>query len=309
MTIILAGVLVLLLAFIFIQYRRNRHYKESLSYIQQKLKKIIDSDTDEKLLFHTDDEAVKSILTEVNRLLERNQKAQAHYNKTELSMRKMLSNISHDLKTPLTVVLGYAEMLQSEPDPKESRVLLQKVHTKTQEVLGLIQKFFYLAKLEAQDKDIAITRININEVCRKSLLDYYELLTSKDFEVAIELPPQDVYALGNEDELGRVLGNLLSNAISYGSAGKTVGIQVREDDQWIFMDVWDRGKGISVLHQDLVFERMYTLEDSRNKLYQGSGLGLTISKRLAEAMGGGISLESKPYEKTTFTIKLKKATY
>jgi signal transduction histidine kinase len=77
----------------------------------------------------------------------------------------------------------------------------------------------------------------------------------------------------------------------------------------VYVDVWDKGKGISALHKDLVFERMYTLEDSRNKSYQGSGLGLTITKRLVEKMDGEIQLNSKPYEKTTFTVKLNRITY
>ncbi|MNF01916.1 Alkaline phosphatase synthesis sensor protein PhoR [compost metagenome] len=77
----------------------------------------------------------------------------------------------------------------------------------------------------------------------------------------------------------------------------------------MYVDVWDRGKGIGELHQDRVFERMYTLEDSRNQSYQGSGLGLTITKRLAEAQGGTVKVHSRPYEKTVFTVKLKRITY
>ena len=71
------------------------------------------------------------------------------------------------------------------------------------------------------------------------------------------------------------------------------------------IDVWDKGRGIDEIHKERVFERLYTLEDSRNKSFQGSGLGLTITKRLVEKIGGEISLSSKPHEKTTFSIKLK----
>ncbi|MBO0959804.1 sensor histidine kinase [Neobacillus sp. MM2021_6] len=295
----------------FYQYKVRKNEKGNFTYIHKKLKQIIDNQTDEKLLVHTGDEELKQILIEINRLLEHNQKMMASYNKMEASMRKMLSNISHDLKTPLTVVLGYIEIMLNNPNRtnEETKELLQKVNVKTVEVLDLIKKFFDLAKLESGDKDLPLTRVNMNEVCQKNILQFYEVLSAKGFDVVIELPETIQYALGNGEALDRVLNNLLSNAIQYGGEGKVLGLTLRSDQQYVFIDIWDKGKGISELHKDLVFERMYTLEDSRNKSYQGSGLGLTITKRLVEKMDGHIFLNSKPYEKTTFTVQVKRITY
>jgi signal transduction histidine kinase len=311
MVIFLSIIIVGLIGLNIFQYKTRKGHTENLTYIHEKLKSIIDAKSDEKLLVHTGDEELKNILIEINRLLEQNQKIMATYNKTEMSMRKMLSNISHDLKTPLTVVLGYVEMLMNNPNEAtdETKELLGKVHGKSLEVLELINKFFDLAKLESGDKDIPLKRVNMNEVCRKNILGYYEVLTSKGFDVAIEVPYESIYALGNEEELDRVLNNLLSNAIQYGGGGKFLGLTLKGDDKSVYVDITDKGKGISELHKDLVFERMYTLEDSRNKQYQGSGLGLTITKRLVEKMDGEILLVSKPYEKTTFTVKLNRITY
>jgi signal transduction histidine kinase len=311
MVIFLLIIIAVLIGLNYFQYKTKRHHDQNLTYIHEKLKRIIDTKTDEKLLVHTDDEELKKLLIEINTLLELNQKIMATYNKTEMSMRKMLSNISHDLKTPLTVVLGYVEILLNTPNsqPEETQVLLTKVHGKSLEVLELINKFFDLAKLESGDKDIPLKRVNMNEVCRKNILGFYEVLSAKGFDVEIGIPEDNLYALGNEEELDRVLNNLFSNAIQYGGGGKFLGLTLRGDDQSIYVDVIDKGKGISALHKDLVFERMYTLEDSRNKQYQGSGLGLTITKRLVEKMDGEILLTSKPYEKTTFTVKLNRITY
>lgn len=311
MVIVLVIIIIGLASLNFLQYRSKKNNQENLSYIHKKLKRIINEQTDEKLLLHTDHEDMKQLLIQINRLIEHNQKIMASYNKTEISMRKMLSNISHDLKTPLTVVLGYIEIMLNDQNrsQEETDELLQKVHGKTVEVLELIKKFFDLAKLESGDKDIPLTRVNMNELCRKNILGFYEVLTARGFDVAIELPEENLYALANEEELDRILNNLISNAIQYGSEGKVLGLTLRQDDQSVFVDVWDKGKGISELHKDLVFERMYTLEDSRNKSYQGSGLGLTITKRLVEKMDGQIFLTSKPYEKTTFTVKLNRITY
>nr|WP_258365631.1 ATP-binding protein [Aneurinibacillus soli] len=105
------------------------------------------------------------------------------------------------------------------------------------------------------------------------------------------------------------MGSSLSNAIRYGSDGRVIGLTLRHDEQHVYIDAWNKGKGIHELYKDRIFERLYTLEDSRNKLYQGSGLGLAITKRLVERLGGTISLVSKPYEKTTFTAQLNKMNY
>jgi len=307
MTVFLLAVILFLVVLNLMQYRTKIYNQVILTYIHEKLKVILDNETAEKLLVHSDEENIKKILIEINRLLEHNQKIMATYHKAEISMRKMLSNISHDLKTPLTVVLGYLEMLMNDPNSsqKEIKEILPKVYDKTNEVLELINKFFDLAKLESGDKEISLSRMNINEICRKNILHFYEVLAVKGFEVIIELPEENYYVLASEEELDRVLNNLISNAIQYGKDGKTLGLTLKADGQFIFIEIWDKGKGISEYHKDLVFERMYTLEDSRNKLYQGSGLGLTITKRLVEKMGGEIYLTSEPYKKTTFTVKLK----
>ncbi|UZW67780.1 sensor histidine kinase [Priestia flexa] len=292
---------------IFIFQSRVKQRAE-VKYIRNKLQAIIDEETGERLLLYTDDKYIKSLLIQINRLLEHNQKTVANYNNIELSMRKMLSNISHDLKTPLTVILGYSEIINNDKNLSTEKVmsLLKTINLKTEEVLDLINRFFELVKLESGDKKLNSSRIDICEISRKIILDYYEILINKEFEVSIEVPEEPVFVRGDEDAIERVLNNLISNAIQYGSDGKMIGLRLRVDEKSVYIDVSDKGKGINEVHKDRVFERMYTLEDSRNTNYQGSGLGLTITKRLVEQMGGNISLDSKPYQKTTFTVGLKR---
>ncbi|WP_439740886.1 sensor histidine kinase [Bacillus pseudomycoides] len=305
---LLTIVIFILLGVIYFQYRIQKSKSANVRYTYEMLQDIVKQQTGEKLLVVTDDKELQKLLVAINHLLDAKQKTNADHAKVEISMRKMLSNISHDLKTPLTVILGYTEMLNTDKtmNKEEQQALLDKVHLKTLEVMELIHKFFDLAKLESGDKAIEMTKVNMNEVCREKILSFYDLVTTKGFEVHIDIPEKNVYALGNTEVLGRVLNNLISNAIAYGYDGKTLGITLRDDDRCVYVDVWDCGKGIDESHIDKVFERMYTLEDSRNRLYQGSGLGLTITKRLVEALGGEIHLSSTPYKKTVFTIMLKK---
>ncbi|MCI4058434.1 HAMP domain-containing histidine kinase [Bacillus cereus] len=305
---LLISIIFILLCVIYIQYKMRKNSSKNLRYTYEKLENIVNVQTGEKLLVMTDDLELQKLLVAINQLLDAKQKTNADHAKVEISMRKMLSNISHDLKTPLTVILGYTEMLNKDKtmNKEEQQILLEKVHVKTLEVMELIHKFFDLAKLESGDKAIEMTKVNMNEVCREKILSFYDLVTAKGFQVHIDIPERNIYALGNVEVLGRVLNNLISNAITYGDDGKALGMTLRDDDTGVYIDVWDEGKGIDESHIDKVFERMYTLEDSRNRLYQGSGLGLTITKRLVEAMDGKIRLSSKPYEKTIFTVALKK---
>ena len=311
MVFFLILIIIVLIGFIVFQYNMQNNKDKDLRYIYEKLQSNLEKQTTEKLLVVTDDKELQKLLVVINQFLVAKHTTNANQAKVEISMRKMLSNISHDLKTPLTVVLGYIEMLHTDPtmNEDERQVLLEKVHIKTIEVMVLIQKFFDLSKLESGDKEIELTRVNMNEVCQENILSFYDLLMTKGFSVEIDIPNEQLYAHGNTDVLSRILNNLISNAITYGDDGKTLGITLRSDDKTVYIDIWDKGKGISESHIDKVFERMYTLEDSRNRLYQGSGLGLTITKRLVEALGGEIHLSSKPYDKTVFTIMLKRMKY
>lgn len=294
-----------------VQYQARRKLHRELRYIADKLQEIAADRSDEKLLLASDTQALRSLLEGIHVLQEEQQHARSEYARTEISMRRMLSNISHDVRTPLTVIAGYVEMLvhRSDISPKERAALLGKVSDKVQEVIGMINTFFDLAKLESGDRELPLSRIHLNEVCRRNMLAFYDVLTSSSFDVQIHIPDDPIYVYANEEALDRVLNNLISNAIHYGSDGRMLGLTVRAEGDAVYIDVTDRGQGIQELHQDHIFERLYTLEDSRNRKYQGSGLGLTITKRLIELMQGGITVTSKPYVNTTFTVQLKRMTY
>lgn len=311
MIIILLLIIVALIGIVIFQWKGKKEQDQTIQYMHEKLQFIVNEQSNEKILVTTTNSQIQQLLIIINALLDHQQKVQATHRKMEDSMKKMLANISHDLKTPLTVVLGYIEILQlqSSTSEEERQRLLTGVHAKTLEVLNIIHTFFDLAKLEAGDTDYPITKINVCEICRKNILSFYDMVTSMGLDISITIPETPMYALGNEEALDRVLNNLLSNAIAYGADGNVIGLTVRKDETNIYIDVWDCGKGIEEYHIDNVFERMYTLEDSRNKSFQGSGLGLTITKRLVEIMDGSIQLSSIPYKKTIFTIALKQMMY
>ena len=281
----------------------NRETQARLREITAKLSEILEQDTDEQVMVFTDDKTLKELCGQINLLLLDRQKMKADFRKQEIASKKMLANISHDIKTPLTVILGYLEIMRLSNCEDEA---LQKVETKAKQVMDLIDQFFTLAKLESGDKNIEMVQVNINELCRENVLGYYELLVQKDYAVDNIIPEQHIFVQGDRESVSRILGNLLSNAIRYGSDGKYIGLFLREELDFVCIDVVDKGKGIEKQFAASVFERLYTMEDSRNRSIQGNGLGLTIARNLARQMGGDILLQSEPGVRTVFTVKLRR---
>lgn len=301
-------IVIAVLAFVVLYQRFDfrRGIQIQLIQISRKLEDIAESDSDEKVMVFTDESALMELEGEINRLLLDRQKIKAEFKRGEIASRKMLANISHDIKTPLTVILGYLEIMRLTGADDE---MLKKVEAKAKQVVDLINQFFTLAKLEAGDNNITLSGINVSEICRESALGFYEILLQKDFEVEISIPEREVCAQGDKDALQRILFNLLSNAVRYGGDGKYLGIFLREEKNSVLIDVTDKGKGIQKEFADRIFERLYTMEDSRNREVQGNGLGLTIAKNLAVQLGGDLYLDSIPDIRTTFTVRLKKINY
>ena len=279
--------------------------QRKLREIHQRLKAILDEDSGGRLMVFTDNKELMELAAQINRLLEKSAKVEADFCRSEISSRKMLSNISHDMKTPMTVIRGYLEIMRTKGTAEPE--MLEKAEQKAQALMELIDSFFSLAKLEAGDTDMTISRMDVCEICRESVLEFYEILTEADFQVEIGLSDEAVYAQGNREALQRILGNLISNVIRYGSEGRYLGVFLRSDERFIYVDVADKGKGIDSAFAQSVFERLFTMEDSRSRSVQGNGLGLTIAKKLAEQMGGNLTLESDPSVRTVFTVSLKRA--
>ena len=308
-TIIFLLMIIILLLFLIVLYQRfifNRGIQAKIKRINQKLEEISETGSDEKIMVFTDNPVLMELGGQINRLLIERQKIKADFKREEISSKKMLSNISHDIKTPLTVILGYLEIMRLNNSDDE---MIKKVETKAKQVMNLINQFFTLAKLESGDANINLCKININEVCRENVLEFYDILLQKEFKVDLYIPETSMFVQGDKDALQRILYNLLSNVIRYGADGKYLGVFLRQDKNSVYIDVVDKGKGIEQEFLSNVFDRLYTMEDSRNREIQGNGLGLTIAQNLAKSLGGDIFLSSIPNVKTTFTVKLKKISY
>ncbi|MCM1551717.1 MAG: sensor histidine kinase [Butyrivibrio sp.] len=305
--VLLIGLGVLLSIVVYQQIAFRTGIQRQLIKLSEKLREILDGDANGSIMVFTENRELKELAGQINRLLEAHQRTKADFYRTEMASRKMLSNISHDIKTPMTVVLGYLEIMRL--NGSNTTEMIEKTERKAQSVMELINEFFTLAKLEAGDMDIELSRLDICEVCRENVLDFYELLSNNEFQVEVDIPDAPIYVQGNKDALQRILFNLISNAVRYGADGRFLGVRLREEEGLVFIDITDKGKGIEKAFVDHVFDRLFTMEDSRSRQVQGNGLGLTIAKNLALQMGGDVTLDSVPHSRTVFTVRLKKMAY
>ena len=268
------------------------------------------NDINRKINIITNDLIIQNLAIEINTILDKLDDSSITYMQSEAMLRRMISNIAHDIKTPLTVVIGLIEFLMLRGQPNEQHAeILNKIKAKANQVSELMNHFFYLAKLESNDINTQIVIINLNEVCRNLILEYYDILNMQQFEVLIDIPEDIAYINGNEDFLNRIFNNLISNAIRHGKEGEYLGFLLRTDEYFVYVDVVDKGKGIPKASFESIFERMYVLEDSRSNSFAGSGLGLAITKKLLEKLQGEVILHSIPNEKTIFTVKFQKINY
>lgn len=280
---LICAIVILLFIVLYEHLVYTKGIQAKLKKISGELSDIIENDSDEKVMVFTDSRTLMDLCGQINRLLLDRQKIKSDFRRQENSSKKMLSNISHDIKTPLTVILGYLEIMRLNNADDET---LQKVEAKAGQVMELINEFFTLAKLEAGDTNIETGKINISELCRESILSFYDILRGKDFVVDISIPENNIFVQGEKGAIDRILSNLISNAVRYGSDGKYIGLTLRESENHVYIDIMDKGKGIEKEFAISVFERLYTMEDSRNREIQGNGLGLTIAKNLANQLGG-----------------------
>jgi signal transduction histidine kinase len=147
----------------------------------------------------------------------------------------------------------------------------------------------------------------LTKAVQEALVGFYPDFTKAEITPVVDISDAPYYVRGDAASLRRVLDNLLSNALRYGQDGGEIGIAFHEESRFVWVEVWDRGKGISAEDLPHVFERLYTGEASRNASLRGTGLGLTIAKKLVEKQGGQITVSSTPGERTVFCFCLMKA--
>lgn len=205
--------------------------------------------------------------------------------------QEFTANVSHELKTPLTSISGYAELIENgmASDADVTR-FAKGIHKSANRLLTLINDIIRLSELDGTEEEVVFEKINLYELAEICV----EMLTfnAKRHQVTITLEGSECYVMGNKQMLEELLFNLCDNAIRYNNAGGTVSVQVQQEEKVVILSVQDTGIGISKEHQGRIFERFYRVDKSRSKSTGGTGLGLAIVKHIVSKLDARMELDS-----------------
>lgn len=222
--------------------------------------------------------------------------------RTERMRKDFVANVSHEFKTPLTSIRGYAETLLSVPnDAAVTREFLTAIERNSIFLQSLVDDLLVLASLESE-LPVQKERFNIRHLIEQQIESRQQLLSAKELQVKLECPSSEIEA--DRTRLSRAISNLVDNAIHYNRRGGELRIGVSFPDHRLRIDVEDRGSGIPQAELIRVFERFYRVDKSRARDSGGTGLGLAIAKHAIESQGGTLSVVSKVGSGSTFTILL-----
>lgn len=225
----------------------------------------------------------------------------------ERKRQTLIANLSHDLRTPLTMIQGYAETLYAGlyQDDKEMRSYMEIVLRRSRYMNGLLRKLLEISHMDTHPARHHMVLTNLSEHLRKLAADYIAVLENNGMSFDIEIPEQPIAVMIDPPLIERAVRNLIDNAIQYGRTGGYMGLALRkvivaEKDDEIEISVTDRGPGIPVEKQEIIFDRFIRGSDAREG--EGLGIGLSIVKDVAAIHKGSVRLESRLDEQTTFTL-------
>jgi two-component system phosphate regulon sensor histidine kinase PhoR len=223
--------------------------------------------------------------------------------RTEKMRKDFIANVSHEFKTPLTSIRGYAETLidAAAHDTEHTREFLETIQRNATQLQALVEDLLVLAQLESEPP-VEKKPIVVSELIREQMSVLRRSLAEKNIQVEVNCDPVEI--LADRDRLVRALSNLLDNAIHYNKTDGQIRISCRQEGASFVINIQDTGTGIPQSDLVRVFERFYRVEKSRTRDSGGTGLGLAIAKHAVESQGGSISVESKLGAGSTFTITL-----
>lgn len=271
------------------------------------LKRAIAGNVNTRILAN-DDPLFAEVVFAINELIEQLAKLQIRTIHSEAARKSLLSNISHDIRTPLTSIIGYLDALKDDvaASKEEQREYLDILSRKANSLKQLTDEIFHLAKLDADEIPLKWEWLDLAEIAREAVIAFLPEMKRCQMELKARVPDKKCMILADRLSLLRILNNLIRNAVQYGKAGKVLGVELEEHAEEYRLVVWDQGPGMKEDELPNVFERMYSADRSRNSTNGGSGLGLAIAKALVEKHSGTIWAESKPGVRTAFGFALPK---
>lgn len=288
MEIVLGILCVLLILYIL-------YMQKQIKNINMQLEKRISQKTIQPVSLALINRELNILAGNVNRCLKAEENLRLEGERDEKKFREMISNISHDLRTPLTAVKGYLQLLEDSDLDQMQREKLMVARKHAGELGELIEHFFEYAYLVTEEPEICVERLNIRTLVTECLASSVPFFEEKNLTISLEAE-EAVYVDADREKTIRIIQNLIRNCLQYAVGEVSVQLFYEEKAVLIFSN---SVKDIHKIDPERIFERFYTADPSRNR---STGLGLSITKVLAEQMGGSVSAKVKG-EKIEFSVE------
>lgn len=233
------------------------------------------------------DRDLERVLCSVNELLEEIRGKRLCYEKREREFQKLIENVSHDLRTPLTVILGYLKW-SKKAEPSEIPDSLAVLERNAHAMERLVSQFYDFSRLQTEDYVPELTEVDVCRILRECIASHYLMLEEAQLELHISLPPHPLMVWANEETLERIFANLLQNAARYALGGLTVRAEESQEGE-VRLSFENQAEGMTEDEVSHLFDRFYRNDSARRQ--GGSGLGLTVARSLAERIGGKLTAE------------------
>jgi two-component system phosphate regulon sensor histidine kinase PhoR len=220
--------------------------------------------------------------------------------------REFVSNVSHELKTPLTAIQAYTEtLLDGALDEPEHRVrFVERIAEQANRLHALIQDLLRLARIESGENVFDVRAVPLKPIVEACLEEHSAVAESKSQRLSAEPAADEISVMADEEGLHTILSNLIDNAVKYTQESGAIAVRWRAENGAAIIEVEDNGPGIPIEHQPRIFERFYRVDRARSRDVGGTGLGLSIVKHLVQVFGGGIEIRSQAGQGTTFSVRL-----
>ena len=292
------------LLFILFLISKLRRVQGQLSIIEEALEDIKSGNLNRRMLAKKSD-MTRKICYGINDIAMNSQTQLIKQKQSEQAYKRLMTSISHDVKTPLASLVGYLEAIEckivaGEEKDEYVHVAFEKAHY----LKHFVENLFEWVKLDSGEQIFHFEVLDLNELSRNIIVDWISVLENSNFDYVFDIPETEYLMRIDANAYSRILNNLLQNVLIHSKGSKIV-FHVFEDNLQAKITITDNGKGISPDHLPHIFERMYQCDQSRSA--GGNGLGLSIVKELVAAHKGTITVDSTPDRGTTFTLLLPKS--
>ncbi len=217
---------------------------------------------------------------------------------------RFFANISHEFRTPLTLILGLAKKITEKTKDNTSREDAGIIRRNANRLNGLVNQLLDLSKLESGNMTLRTSPVNIIPLLKGLVLSFASFAERKRIDLKFTTDEEEIAAYADKDKIEKITTNLLSNAFKFTPVGGAIEFKVKRTDKDVELTVSDTGIGISAERLDKIFDRFYQVDSSHTREYEGTGLGLALTKELVELHRGQIRVESEEGKGSRFTVTI-----